>query len=216
MENYDVSTSGHTARMALYSVHLAREVGIQRPRALEEILMAAILHDIGKISVRRELLQKPGPLSPTERRHMETHALEGAKLIASLPGWGRISQAICAHHEKWDGTGYPHRLAGESIPLSARIIAITDAFDALTSDRPYRRASSVAEARSLVQRGVGSHFDPSLTDVFLGISIERWEQLRDRANDFSPTLFLQQFTHRHSAGSISLCVQADSPDACFR
>jgi HD-GYP domain-containing protein (c-di-GMP phosphodiesterase class II) len=132
-----------------------------------------VLHDVGKIGISDRILQKPGPLTPEERRVMEEHPLLGYEMlrdVAFLSGEGLA--VVRNHHERWDGTGYPSGRAGEEIPLEARVLAVADAFDAMTSDRPYRRALSHGEALAEVERCAGTQFDPAIARLFLELFAE--------------------------------------------
>lgn len=164
----DSETGHHSVRMSHVCAAIARALSLA-PRLVDMILVASRLHDIGKVSIPDEILHKPGPLSVVERRRMETHTTIGATLLG---GSGdellAVAAAIAgAHHERWDGGGYPYGLAGERIPIEARIAAVADVFDALTSDRPYRPRFSVAEAKRHVVEGSGTAFDAAVVEAFV-------------------------------------------------
>jgi putative nucleotidyltransferase with HDIG domain len=168
IESKDPYTLGHCERVAEYACALAREVG------LEDLTMfwfriGALLHDVGKIEVPTEILTKNGPLTAEERTIMERHAAAGAELLRDTEFPWDVLPMIRSHHERWDGAGYPDRLTGEAIPLTARVLCIADVFDALASDRPYRAAFSRDEALAIMQRDVGKAFDPDLFDRFLKV-----------------------------------------------
>jgi putative two-component system response regulator len=168
MEYHDVETGEHVERVAASAHALALGIGLDEDLA-ERLRLAAPLHDIGKIAISEAILRKPGPLSPSERREMERHAEVGHALLA---GSGNELLDLAAtiawtHHERWDGSGYPRRLAGEEIPLSGRVVAIVDVFDALTSDRPYRRAWPEADALAFFEMERGRSFDPELVDALI-------------------------------------------------
>ncbi|WP_313513664.1 two-component system response regulator [Pseudomonas sp.] len=167
-EYKDNETGLHVIRMSHYSQVLARAAGYSEAQA-EELLHAAPMHDVGKIGIPDAILRKRGALDEDEWAVMRSHVLIGAKIIGEhASGLLRTAQRIAlAHHEKWDGSGYPHGLAGEAIPLEARIVAIADVFDALTSVRPYKAAWTVEDALDLVRRESGRHFDPRLVELFL-------------------------------------------------
>ncbi|HEV8579834.1 MAG TPA: HD domain-containing phosphohydrolase [Thermoanaerobaculia bacterium] len=164
----DRDTAEHIQRMSQFGLVLARALGL--PAAQIEILRHAIpMHDVGKIGIPDSILLKPGKLTAEERQVMSSHTVIGARLLAGSPS--ELLQAgeviALSHHERWDGSGYPKRLRGEEIPLPARICALADVFDALTSDRPYRPALTNEAALELMREGRGSQFDPRLFDVFL-------------------------------------------------
>jgi putative two-component system response regulator len=164
----DTDTCRHVLRISRYWAVLARAIGLSACE-IEIGTQAAAMHDVGKIGIADSILRKRGPLTASERRIMETHTVIGARLLAGSPS--DIMQAgeliALTHHEKLDGSGYPHHLAGEAIPLWGRMCAVVDVFDALTSDRAYRPAFSDAQALDIMRPDVGRHFDPDLFDVFV-------------------------------------------------
>jgi len=166
LESKDHGTAQHSQRVHHYAVELARSVA---PETAEDegVAYGFMLHDVGKIGIPDRILQKPGPLTPAERRLMETHTVLGEQLlrgVSFLRGTGL--EVVRSHHERWDGTGYPDRRAGTDIPVVARVFAVADALDAMTSDRPYRRAMSWAAAgRELVEQS-GKQFDPAVVEAF--------------------------------------------------
>ncbi|EJL6400125.1 MULTISPECIES: HD domain-containing phosphohydrolase [Vibrio] len=167
-EYKDNETGMHVQRMSHYSKILAMAAGIDEERA-DELRMAATMHDIGKIAIPDNILLKPGKLDEREFSHMKKHAEIGASILAE-PRSALVALArsiAITHHEKWDGSGYPNGLAGEAIPLEGRIAAITDVFDALTSERPYKKAWPIEEAIEFVQAQSGKHFDPQLVRLFI-------------------------------------------------
>jgi putative nucleotidyltransferase with HDIG domain len=141
----------------------------------------ALLHDIGKIGVPDHILRKPGPLTENEWTTMRLHPDLGAKIIAHVPFLEEVAVIIRAHHERWDGNGYPVGTAGQAIPLGARIFAVADSFDAMTSDRPYRRGRQLDEALAEVERCSGSQFDPQVVTAFLAVPIARIEAVHANA-----------------------------------
>lgn len=167
-EYRDNETGLHVVRMSHYSRILALAAGLGEARA-EEIMNAAPMHDIGKIGIPDAVLLKAGPLDETERSIMQEHVRMGAEILGEHDSpLLRMARSIAlAHHEKYDGSGYPAGLAGEAIPIEARIVAIADVFDALTSVRPYKKAWTVDDAIALLQREKGGHFDPVLVDLFI-------------------------------------------------
>ena len=169
-EYKDNETGQHVLRMSHYAQLLALAIGFD-PRDAEELLHAAPMHDVGKIGIPDHILRKPQGLTPEEWTVMRTHASIGADIIGQhASGLLHVAAKIALrHHEKWDGSGYPGGLAGDAIPLEARIVAIADVFDALTSVRPYKAAWSAQDAVALLQREAGQHFDPALVPAFIGI-----------------------------------------------
>ncbi|GAA6118960.1 HD domain-containing phosphohydrolase [Acidovorax sp. FG27] len=169
-EYKDDETGKHVIRMSLYAQMLALALGMDAAWA-EELLHAAPMHDVGKIGVPDAVLRKPGKLDAAEWEVMKKHPLIGAEIIGEHPsGLLRTAHTIAlAHHEKWDGSGYPFGLAGTAIPLEARIIAIADVFDALTTRRPYKEAWSLEDAFDYLRQQAGRHFDPSLVAPFIAL-----------------------------------------------
>jgi putative nucleotidyltransferase with HDIG domain len=162
-------TQGHAGRVAGLALAVARSLGWEQ-RQLALVQVGALLHDVGKLALKPDLLGKPGPLTPGERARVQTHPLEGARLVTRLTDMQHALPCVLYHHERWDGRGYPMRLVGEAIPLEARLIGIADAFDAMTSVRPYRGAMSVEAALTEVVRCAGTQFDPVLARA----AIEVW------------------------------------------
>jgi putative nucleotidyltransferase with HDIG domain len=168
-------TVGHSQFVAGYTLLLTRELGIEDRSFLVDIERGALLHDIGKIGIPDSILKKKGPLTTIEKEIIKDHPLLGYKLIEGFYFLQRAAQVVLHHHEHFDGQGYPHGLAGEDIPLEARIFSLADTVDAITSDRPYRKGRSFEEARQEIERFSGSQFDPQIVDVFLSIPKERWQ-----------------------------------------
>jgi response regulator RpfG family c-di-GMP phosphodiesterase len=168
MEEADPYTAGHSLRVRRYARQLGGAVGLGA-RDLRRLSLAAKLHDIGKVGVPDAVLHKPGPLTAQEHRQVRQHPLVGERILAPVIHDRAVLAAIRGHHERLDGTGYPDGLAGERIPLLARLIAIPDCFDALTTSRAYRPALPVAGAVEVLRAAAGSQFDPALTEAFLSI-----------------------------------------------
>ncbi len=162
----DPYTGGHSRRITDFLKSALRELGIVAVEA-ELIRAAARLHDIGKVGIPDEILKKPGPLTSEQWAIMKSHPERGAELLSRYPDFARGADFVRYHHERWDGQGYPHGLKGLDIPLGARVIAVVDAFDAMTSDRPYRRAMSVEQAVQNLRAGRGKQWDPAAVDGFL-------------------------------------------------
>lgn len=170
IEDHDTGTGEHVSRMSLTSRLIGLRYGMT-DREADLLSIAAGMHDLGKTEVPVSLLLKPGKLDRYEWAVMKTHTTLGADIIGDGRSEPFKTARIVAltHHERWDGRGYPNGLRGEQIPLHARIVAISDVFDALTSERPYKRAWSGREAAEEIKRGSGSHFDPSLVQLFLAV-----------------------------------------------
>jgi response regulator RpfG family c-di-GMP phosphodiesterase len=173
----DGATAGHSSRVLSYSIKLAHTLGGLEDQ-LKSIAIGAWLHDIGKLAIPDGILLKPGPLSDQERTVMQRHVMIGYDLIKGIPFLAEASELILAHHERWDGSGYPRGLRAAEIPLSARIFGVADTLDAITSDRPYRAARPFSEAREVIERGSETLFDSTVANAFLSISQETWESIR--------------------------------------
>ncbi len=162
----DPYTQHHSYRVSRYATAIASCMGLSEDE-IEDIRAAALLHDIGKLEVSRELLYKAARLSEQEYRDMMHHVDRGAEMLSPVGGsLRRVIPIVLAHHDKYDGTG-PHQVAGENIPIGARIIAVADVYDALISDRPYRKAMAPFEARDVIQKGSGVDFDPQVVKAFM-------------------------------------------------
>ena len=166
LEAKDKYTSGHSQRVAEISVAIAEELGLSQ-HSTERIRQAGLIHDIGKIGVRESVLNKPGHLTDEEFQHVKYHCEMGEHILAPIVEDEEILRVVRHHHERYDGTGYPNRLSGEQIPLGARILAVADTYDAMTSVRPYREAMSTEKACTEIERGKGTQFDPEVADAFL-------------------------------------------------
>jgi len=171
LEKRDPYTGGHTRRVHEYSVMIAERLGLPQ-HEIDTLRLAAIMHDIGKIGVSDQVLRKPGRLNDEEFREMSRHPEAGVDIIEHLPQLSGVIPGVLSHHEQYDGSGYPHKLKAEDIPLLARIIAVADAFDAMTSDRPYRTALDFKTAFAELKRCSGTQFDPQLVVLFE----EMWSQ----------------------------------------
>ncbi|MFL6278481.1 MAG: HD-GYP domain-containing protein, partial [Vicinamibacterales bacterium] len=165
----DEVTHGHIRRVQVAALALAREIGISDDTTLQAIEAAALLHDTGKIAVPEHILNKPGKLTPAEFEKMKLHAPIGADILSAIDFPYPVVPIVRHHHENWDGTGYPDRIAGEAIPIGARILSVVDCFDALTSDRPYRRRMSNADALAILRERRGTMYDPAIVDTFVRV-----------------------------------------------
>lgn len=182
VEAKDFYTALHVRRVASYSELIALHMGLGES-AVREVRLAAMLHDLGKIGVCDRVLQKAGPLDPREWEEMRRHPELGWKILGHLQGLSRIADAIRFHHERPDGLGYPLKLKGEEIPLLARIIAVADTYDAMTSDRPYRQALSPEAAYAEIVRNRGSQFDEKVVDGFVrAFKLEGWAKAGKRTS----------------------------------
>jgi two-component system cell cycle response regulator len=162
----DEALGSHTAGVARYSAALAAELGLVGSEA-KLVRAAAELHDVGKLALPETILQKPGLLDEDEWKIVRKHTLIGERIIAAAAGLEHVATTVRSTHERWDGSGYPDSLKGEEIPLAARMIAICDAFDAITSERPYRSASTSERAIEELRDGAGTQFDPDLVEAFV-------------------------------------------------
>jgi ribonuclease P protein subunit RPR2 len=177
VEARDAYTAKHAERVAAYGLEIARamDLDLTRDPATE---FGFLLHDVGKVAITDGILHKPGPLTAEERSVMEQHPIIGASIVAEISFLeGDAAAVVRSHHERWDGAGYPDRLRGEEIPLPARIFAVADVLDALTTTRPYRRASPLGAAREMIVADTGTHFDPGVIETFRGIPDRVFEQI---------------------------------------
>jgi len=173
----DSPTAGHSRRVFLYSIEIAKAMG-GLENQMRNIAMGAWLHDIGKLAISDTILLKPGPLTEEEREIMQRHVQIGYDLVKGIPFLTDAAEIIFAHHERCDGSGYPRGLKTEEIPVGARIFAVADTFDAMTSDRPYRRALPFETSREVIARGTGKQYDSQVATIFLGIPEETWKVIR--------------------------------------
>jgi cyclic di-GMP phosphodiesterase len=176
----DNETGGHSRRVSHYCLEIAKAYGCT-PEQLKQIARGSYMHDIGKIGISDSILLKPGKLTREERATMETHARIGYELVNRITFLAGAAEIVLAHQERFDGTGYPQGLVGMEIPLGARIFAVADTLDAMTSDRPYRRALTFAKARAEIKSEAGRQFDPEVVRVFLAIPETTWQEIRSRS-----------------------------------
>jgi HD-GYP domain-containing protein (c-di-GMP phosphodiesterase class II) len=168
LEARDRYTCGHSERVAMFARKLSAAAGMSL-EVCDRLYLTGLLHDIGKIAIPDAVLQKPGHLENDERALMETHTDAGWRILHPLSQLRDVLPGVLFHHEKFDGTGYPDKLQGKDIPEDARVLAICDAYDAMTSDRPYRQGMPQEKAEAILRQGAGSHWDPDLIEVFLQI-----------------------------------------------
>ena len=166
LEAKDFYTRGHSQRVTLYSMAIGEELGMTG-RELEDLYRASVLHDLGKIGVREAVLNKPGKLSEGEFTEIVRHPGTAVRILEPIPFFRPLLPAILHHHERFDGKGYPSRLAGNNIPLASRIMTIADTFDAMTSTRAYRKALPISDAIAEIRRCSGTQFDPDIVPAFL-------------------------------------------------
>jgi putative nucleotidyltransferase with HDIG domain len=172
VEADDSYTGAHSRHVLDLVLATCDQLGLS-PDDRREAEFAALLHDVGKIRIPSEIINKPGPLDPDERALIETHTVEGQEMLERVGGLlAHVGRIVRSCHERWDGAGYPDGLAGEAIPLVARIVATCDAFSAMTTDRPYRPARTPAEARDELQRCAGTQFDPRIVEAILAVDAE--------------------------------------------
>lgn len=164
-------TAGHSERVTALGVALAERIGLA-PAEVEVLRVGGLLHDIGKIGIPKAVLDKDGPLTPAEQEVMRQHPEMGARILAPIPEYADVLPIVAQHHERYDGRGYPRGLKGDAIAIGARVFAVADVFDALTSSRPYRPGLPVPAAVALMQQGRGTHFDPHILDAFCALVAE--------------------------------------------
>ena len=173
----DAETEGHSKRVTAYTILLARAMGLTATQ-IKVIARGAFLHDMGKMAIPDAILRKPGLLTVKEREVVREHCVRGYNMLRNIPFLSETAEIVYSHQEHFDGNGYPRRLSGSEIPLGARIFAVADTLDAITSDRPYRKVRSFDEARAEIQRCSGTQLDPSVVEAFLKIPNELWHELR--------------------------------------
>jgi putative nucleotidyltransferase with HDIG domain len=177
----DAETEGHSKRVTAFTIALARSIGLSSEK-IRVIARGAFLHDIGKMAIPDAILRKPGALDDDETLVMREHCYRGYQMLRKIPFLTEASEIVYSHQERYDGKGYPRGLRGEEIPLGARLFAVADTLDAITSDRPYRAARSVSVARDEIKRFSGTQFDPKVVEVFLSMPDSIWEDLRTEIN----------------------------------
>jgi len=174
----DEDTGAHSQRVTAYTISIAKSVPVPLPY-LTVLARAAFLHDIGKMAIPDKILRKPGPLDDSEKMIMRTHCEIGYNMLTRIPFLRDAADIVLAHHEFFDGSGYPRGLRGERIPLGARIISIANSLDSMLSDWPYRNALPMSHAREEIRRCAGTQFDPKTVEVFLSIPENQWIDLRE-------------------------------------
>jgi len=176
VEARDAYTGKHAERVAAYGLVIARKFTPEL-EITPELEFGYLLHDVGKVAIPDAILYKPAALDDGERALMSRHPVIGAEIVSGIEFLTDATEVVRSHHERWDGTGYPDRLAGEDIPLAARAFSVADVLDALTTDRPYRPACSMGDARSMITDESGTHFDPRVVDAFNSIDDDVFERI---------------------------------------
>jgi len=172
LDIYDRGITGHTLRVTAISLELGRQIGLKKEQ-LVYIQYGTLLHDIGKLGIPDAIIQKPGKLSREEYQVVQKHPLYAYEWLSKRDDYQPAKVIPLFHHESWDGNGYPRKLHGKEIPILARVVAIVDVWDALTSDRPYRSAMSNEQAIALIKSESGKHFDPDIVKAFLKLSVAK-------------------------------------------
>jgi HD-GYP domain-containing protein (c-di-GMP phosphodiesterase class II) len=161
----------------MYAIQLAKRVGLPQEK-LEALSRGGLLHDLGKIGIPDNILLKPGKLTAEEWKLMRRHPEIGYMILKNIDFLIAAQEVVLCHHERFDGAGYPRRLKGEEIPVVARIFSVADAFDSMTTDRPYRKAMAFREAMCELEKNANFQFDPNFVDMFLNVPKEEWEKIR--------------------------------------
>ncbi|HEY0828412.1 MAG TPA: HD-GYP domain-containing protein [Bacilli bacterium] len=194
IEAKDQYTFGHSERVSKYAVELAKLLPeFQNDKKLQSLRLSGLLHDIGKINIPESILAKPGPLTVEEYEIIKTHTVVGAKMVEKIIGLGSLKAGVLYHHERWDGKGYPTKSKGTETPLDARILAVTDAFDAMTSSRAYRNSLSFNEAFNVLKEGRGTQFDPHLIDIIDNVQMAWLKVYKDSHNELEEFEQLLEF-----------------------
>lgn len=194
IEAKDQYTFGHSERVSKYAVELAKLLPeFQNDKKLQSLRLSGLLHDIGKINIPESILSKPTPLTVEEYEIIKTHPVVGAKMVEKIVGLGPLKAGVLYHHEWWDGKGYPTKSKGEEIPLDARILAVTDAFDAMTSSRAYRKSLSFNGAFNILKDGKGTQFDPYLIDIIDKVQIAWLKVYKESHNELEEFEQLMDF-----------------------
>jgi putative nucleotidyltransferase with HDIG domain len=186
LDNKNAENEGHCKRVTAFSIAIAQTMGLPREKIMV-IARGVFLHDIGKMAIPDAILRKPGKLLDDEQRVLRQHAHYGYQMLKNIPILVEASEIVYSHHERFDGTGYPRGLKGETIPLGARIFAVADTLDAITSDHPFSFPRILREARGEIEKCSGSQFDPEVVKVFLDIPEKIWSDLRNEIDGWQPT-----------------------------
>jgi putative nucleotidyltransferase with HDIG domain len=176
VEAKDPYSAGHSKRVGFYATQIGEKLGLDA-EMLRTLNNAGILHDIGKIGIKDEILLKPSPLTPDEQKIMQQHSVIGEAIVKPVKSLSRVVELVRCHHERYDGAGYPSALKGDQIPLGARILAVADAYDSMVTDRPYRKRLAIDEAKAELRKGVGAQHDPAIVEAFLQVLAEKEARL---------------------------------------
>jgi len=206
LETRDSETHGHSERVVTYSLRLGREYGLNSDE-MKSLEFGSLLHDIGKIGVPDSILRKPAKLTEEEWVRMREHPLHGQQILRGIEFLQGASRVVAQHHEKWDGTGYPLGLRGEEIDICARIFAVADAFDAITSDRVYRRGKPYEAAAQELDDWAGRQFDPKVVEAFHRVPKEDWEELHRQSLLPKPDQFDVQQVMRMMEGRLEAAIR---------
>ncbi len=188
LETRDCEIFGHSERVVTFSLRLAHELGLEKDE-MRDLELGALLHDIGKIGVPDSVLRKPAKLTEKEWDKMKLHPVHGYKILRNIPFLDGASKVVAQHHEHWDGKGYPNALRGVEIDIIARVFAVADAFDAMISDRIYRKGRSFEDALFELEKYSGTQFDPIVVEAFRNVPKEDWEKLRQRSLEDKTEVF---------------------------
>lgn len=186
VEAKDPYSAGHSKRVGFYASKLGEEMGLE-PEMLRMINDAGILHDIGKIGIKDEILLKPGPLTPDERKIMQQHPVIGEAIVKPVRSLAKVVALVRHHHERFDGKGYPSGLKGEEIPLGARLLAVADTYDAMMTDRPYRKRLTIEETRAELLKGAGTQHDPKVVEAFIRLLDKKQDRLAQAGRTLAPS-----------------------------
>lgn len=191
----DSDTGAHNYRVAWIAAGIAEHMGL-KGSAMQALILGSFLHDVGKIGIPDAILLKPGKLDDAEFIIMRTHVEQGESIVNGIGWLSGASAVVAAHHEKWNGSGYPRQLAGEAIPLAARIFAVADVFDALCSKRPYKEPMGFEATMAILEKDTGSHFDPSVMSVFRTMAVKTFKRLANISESDAKQL-LEDRVHQH-------------------
>ncbi len=195
----DSDTGAHNYRVAWIAARIAEHMGL-KGQAMQAMIVGSFLHDVGKIGIPDAILLKPGKLDAAEMEVMRTHVDQGEQIVSGLGWLDDANAVVAAHHEKWDGSGYPRKMAGATIPLAARIFAVADVFDALCSKRPYKEPMGFEAAMAILEKDTGSHFDPAVMAVFRAIAQDTFTRLANCSENDARQLLAERVRYHFGMG----------------